>query len=72
MSINEIKQFDDIICDEVNVKALNRNFGTDEDGNSIELQYVRSQRSYNWRLGGRWVKNANEHIVEKLLNNIQL
>ncbi len=66
ITLENRKQLDDLICDEVNIKALNRVMGMSEKG-EIELQYVRRLRRYNWRLDGNWVKDADEKIVEQLL-----
>lgn len=68
MTIEQRKQLDDLICDEVNIKAFNRILGESEQG-KIELQYVRSLRRYNWRVNGTWRKNAEDDVVNKLLTH---
>lgn len=71
MTIQNQKELDALVCDEVNVKAYNRLLGYNENNEEIVLQYVRSLNSYNWRVGGVWIKNADDSLVNNLLTDFK-
>lgn len=69
MKIENYKELDDIVCDEINVKNLERYLATTEEGR-LYLNYNRKNREYTLVLANR-SQVASDSFVEKILGKAQ-
>lgn len=67
MNIDEHKQLDNILCEEVNVKQLQRDIGKTEKGD-LALVYIKDVNEYKWLLGEGFVECKNLEAISKLLD----
>ena len=57
--INEYKEKDKLLTEELGIKRLARVVGYDSFGSPIELVYDGDTNSYEWMIGGEYLKDAS-------------
>ncbi len=67
MNIEKRKQFDDIVCDELNVKNYIRHIGVTQKG-TIEINYNRKDREYTLLLDQKNV--GKPELVNKIVGSL--
>lgn len=70
MTLNDYKQLDFIIADELNVHNIRRILGKDENGNEISLNYNKEENDYYYIHKGIR-KECLEETKLKILSSIQ-
>lgn len=68
MNIEDFKQFDGLICDEVNIEVIKREIGKTEKG-ILYLMYRNEDKKYFWKTDNELHEVKNESIVEDILRD---
>ena len=58
--IEEYKELDDLLLDEINVKEYTRDMGIEGDGLKISLVYNRKERKYYWEIDKRRMESSDK------------
>ena len=69
--IKQLKNDDAALIKEIGIKSLSRVVGYNENGEPVELVYVKhSYTGYEWHVGGEYQSDASLRSVEKYAHRL--
>lgn len=63
--MDTFKERDKSLSSELGIKSLARLIGYNEVGEPVELVYDTSESTYNWHIGGEYLKPASQQSIEQ-------